>query len=418
MVATSRTPNRAEKLGRNTQRGVRYAGFPPTLPTMTRTVLSSWLLAAKPRTKSSRLGRTGAWFLLCWGSLAGGCSEEDTWVETRYARITGTYGVCAGLAAYVDERIELTAEWVQVEPQDRIDIFFGEPYVAQHQEDYEQHIGGVTYRGAGRTRVFTTAGSLGHELVHAVRYSEDLVLPTLIDEGVAQLYDGGEFNFNGGGISYAIPDGATLPRDPHTAYVGESATFVGWLHEELPRDDFLELINDPSLHRAHGAASNWTVIEEATGMSKEVLETRWSSEARHHYSEVPRCRPERTHQLRSGDALRIQDHISCAESSTTFGPYVATDDVVYTAQRWHCFPLDEPTSVRVSASGPDGTQLILSSVPGSCISTLPLTEASEAKWVAFGTTDDFLLGDCSWVALIRSAPDVIGNVELIIEVLD
>lgn len=357
------------------------------------------------------------WIALC-GVVAAGCSEDDGWVETRHARIKGEYGVCAGLEAYVDERIELTAEWLELEPGPRVDIYFGQSYVDEQQENYDYRIGGLARTEGGDVSVYARFDTLGHELVHAVRFSNGLVLPALIDEGVALLYGGGEFDPSGGGVSYAIPEGATLPDDAHSATVGVAATFTGWLHETLSREEFIGLINDPELDRGHGAASNWQRIEAATGMSKDVLEERWASEAQFYYSEVPRCRPERTHRLEVGELLHIEDRVSCDDSPTTFGPYLRSDGVVTTAQRWHCFPLDETITVRVTASGPPGTEILFSSAPGSCLRASPLTEATALKRIELGTTAEFTFGDCSWRTTIRSEADTVGDVSITLEAIE
>ena len=353
-----------------------------------------------------------------FGAVLGGCAEEDDgWVETRHARIKGEFGVCAGLGVYVDERIELTAEWMELDPGPRIDLYFGPTYVEDRDVSFDFRIGGITSRIDGEVAVYSTGQALGHELVHAVRYSNDLVLPTLIDEGVARLYDGGEFR-GAGGISYAIPDGATLPDDPRDAEIGVAATFIGWLHETMPRDAFLSLINDPGLSRENEPAVNWARIEQATGMSKAVLEQRWSADARDYYSEVSGCQPERQHTLAAGDVLRIDDEIACDDSPTTFGPFLHINQNVYMSQRWHCVSLDESRSVRVTVDGPTGSEFSMDVIEGSCRTTSPHDESADAKHIPVGTSAEFVLGDCEWATLVRSDPETVGSFTITFEALD
>jgi len=103
--------------------------------------------------------------------------------------------------------------------------------------------------------------------------------------------------------------------------------------------------------------------------------------------------------------------------STTFGPYLERDGVVYTSQRWHCLSLTRPVSVRVTASGPPGTELGLSFVPGSCLTTDSFDEAADSQLVTFDETAEFTVGDCLWRTFIRSKPDTVGEISITIELM-
>ena len=108
----------------------------------------------------------------------------------------------------------------------------------------------------------------------------------------------------------------------------------------------------------------------------------------------------------------FEDTVSCTDSPTTFGPYALLDDAVTTEQRLHCFPFDAPTSVRITASGPPGSELVFYRADSTCLTSTPLTEETAVKRIELGTTAEFVFGDCTWVGRVRSEPETVGDVSI------
>jgi hypothetical protein len=209
--------------------------------------------------------------------VASGCSDDPqpppiVW-EGEHLRF-GTDGdeatICAGTLPYLDGAVGYLGD-VFDRPDARVDYFWmpdgTEPHCVEHAD-------GCAYEG----RVFSRHAPHQHELVHAIRWPENLYLP--IEEGLAEAFgdDWDRFRVQGD-IRDLLEDPAGNGYIPGPGY-GLAAHFVSYLHAEYGLDSLTELDASTSYDQSFSGAA--TAFEQVYDQPlDQVIET--------YENEYPRC---------------------------------------------------------------------------------------------------------------------------------
>ncbi|MCR9160738.1 MAG: hypothetical protein ACE37F_04120 [Nannocystaceae bacterium] len=244
------------------------------------------------------------------------------------------------------------------------------------------------------------AGSLSHELVHALRLQNGIRGNPFFEEGIARAVGNG-YPSNGWTVSRMDFSPSSLSNaavEQWSEYSVDTsrfgAHFTSWaLEDEEVAAQLLRFL-----------ASDYTGDVEASfrdafGADFQSVEANWERSSEDAYFASGRCDGLAVHDLAEGP-LRVEGKVSCEDPYTE-----GNEGVLYLAGR-ACFRLPAAAQIRISAEAEAGL-----------LSLLPLDCSDAGRSVFAGETQETAISGCTWSAAMTTQGEDIDAFSYQIELL-
>lgn len=336
--------------------------------------------------------------------FVGGCQQlPDVTYETEHAEI-GTYfdaPLCAGNLARVDAKIRDLGLALDVPLESRFRIYWGAEGVETHcgfkEEDNTAVLSGGGCHQIGQNVIFVDAGSLGHELVHAVGDRVGAMEP-FFEEGIAQALNN---EYMGAEDFRVLPSSLVgLPRQDFESASSSRSTanhFVHFLMDErgmTPLNELRKLVHEHSSQDQVLAA-----FKGVYDVSMSDFETAWMARAPFTYDEGL-VGPAPTDPWQ-GDDLVIRRTLAC-DDVFTHGPLEGVgvpaelheQEGMYTTA---AFDIVVPGFYDIGLTGDDGSAHL---VTGACWAYSSGRPATTVIDLEAGASENVEMWACRWLVTL------------------
>ena len=339
-------------------------------------------------------------FLLGFRGVAGCGDAAPPGFVTEHivAEPTDSDVVCRGTLDDMETQVMRVALSLGLDLPFPITVFFGPSAVAARCSTVPSGLGGGCTDGfLDKTEVASEAPSVSHEIVHAVRRTNNIRGPSFFEEGIAVVLGGVRpyvrtINLDAASLGpQQGPEALAHYPEPNIRSddYGVAGHFTAWLLATYGQEVVVAFLNDPRLAETVDDA-----FLEHFGLTLAEAEQAWRATAAFVYTFGEACDPDRALAW-SGDTLEYTAELAC-EAPHVIGP--SLDRITL---RSTCFPLAESGTMHVELSAPAG-QAILRAQDDCLTADLLSAEHYQDKLLAAGDALDLPFAPCTWEVIVTT----------------
>jgi hypothetical protein len=320
--------------------------------------------------------------------------------ETEHLLVFNETGgpICSGTFRALDLEVERLVQELGLSLDAPLPIYYGlEPAIEMCDFDADSHWAGCAKRSGCETFIATSFYPQVHELVHGIRRRNELIGPSVLEEGIAMVL-GEARPFNGvrigveGLAKRSMLELVELERDDLTAELyAYGAHFLSFAIEQHGLQAVTAVMAD-----ARYPNELEDLFETHLGTSLAELDERWRTEAWDTwYTSYDRC--EEVVEL--GDGFELSATLDCQDAQT-LGHFAAP---LFAWPINTCLSITEPTAVSITTTGGPGTVAF----GGRDCAPEDITDPTIITGRELSAPDHYetTLGRCTWWAYFRAEWD-------------